>query len=103
LWVAVGYVARAYVMVPVLIVLTNRILKTTWLQMLQTLAAPTAASLLMFGVVFFVRRALPLPPVLMLIVLVSTGALVYLAAMFLLGRSTLRSMLAMAQTLRRSA
>jgi O-antigen/teichoic acid export membrane protein len=103
LWVAIGYVARAYLMVPVLIVLTNRILKTTWMQMLQTLAAPTAASLAMFGVVFLVRRELPLPPVLTLIVLVSTGALVYLAAMFLLGRSTLRSMLAIAQTLRRSA
>lgn len=100
--VAMGfaYVVRSYLIVPLILYLASRVIGARWLDLLRLTAAPTFSALAMFGVTYALRRALPLPPWPMLLALVSCGALVYLAGMWLLGRSTLQRLLGMLQSLR---
>ncbi len=98
--IAYAYVIRSYVVVPLTIAITRRLIGTTWAQVLRRAIAPCTASLLMFVVVAAARSVLVLPPALMLVLLVSLGALTYLAGMWVLGRTTLERLVTIAQVAR---
>jgi O-antigen/teichoic acid export membrane protein len=101
--VAIAYVVRSYLIVPLILVMTSRVVGAAWFELLRLITAPTVASLLMFGATFYLRRSLALPPWLMLIILVTAGASVYLAGMWMFGRSTLHRIFAMVQSVRSKA
>jgi O-antigen/teichoic acid export membrane protein len=99
--VAIAFVVRSYLTLPLTIALANRTIGTTWFELLRLIARPLASSLLMFIAVHYARRVLPLSQVPMLFTLICAGALVYMLAMFLIGRDTLRRFYALMQELRR--
>jgi O-antigen/teichoic acid export membrane protein len=98
--VAVAYAVRSYLVLPLSIAMSNRLLGTTTFQLLRRLAAPTLASLVMFAAVSGLRRVVPLPPTLSLLVLVGTGAMTYVAVMWIVGRQTVLRLHALARQLR---
>jgi O-antigen/teichoic acid export membrane protein len=100
--VAMGYayVVRSYLVVPLILYFASKVIGARWHQLLRLTAAPTLSALAMFGATYALRHALPLSPWPMLLALVSCGALVYLAGMWLFGRATLQRLLGMLQSLR---
>jgi PST family polysaccharide transporter len=99
--VAIAFVVRSYLTLPLTIFLANRTIGTTWIGLLRWIVGPLASSLLMFISVVCLRRTLPLSDLPMLITLICTGALVYMLSMLIVGRATLRRFHTLAQVLRR--
>jgi PST family polysaccharide transporter len=100
---AYGFVARSYVIAVMSTLVTNRILGTSFRRVLGQVAAPTIASMAVFVAVSEVRQNVSLQPWSMLVVLVLTGVVTYGAGMLLLGRSTLRRLVAVVRTAQASA
>jgi O-antigen/teichoic acid export membrane protein len=98
--IAYAYVLRSYVVVAMTAGLMRRSIGTSWPHVLRRVVAPCTASLLMFVVVTGTRSLLLLPPPLMLVLLISLGALTYLAGMWVMGRTTLERLVTIAQVAR---
>lgn len=96
--VAIAYVARSYLILPLILYLTARAIGTDTTRVLRSLFAPTAASLVMLAAVWAMRRAVPSLPVAgSLALMVVVGALVYLAALWLFGRASVMRVVTIAR------
>ena len=94
--VAIAYVVRSYVALPLVLAVTQRALGTRSLRVLRLVFPPGFSSLLMFAVVALVRGLLPsLPAAARLVLLVTAGGATYLGAMWLLGRRTMERVMSM--------
>jgi len=96
--VAVAYVARSYLLVPVGLLLVRRSLGVSIARVASSLYAPAVASAVMVGVVLSLRLALAsYGPSLRLVVLVVASAATYVMVMALTARSTVERLVELAR------
>jgi O-antigen/teichoic acid export membrane protein len=96
--VAIGYVVRSYVLVPVGLLLLRKSLGVSIARVARLVCAPALASVLMVGVAFSLRAALASrDPAVRLVVLTVASAATYLTVMAIASRSTVERLIHLAR------
>jgi O-antigen/teichoic acid export membrane protein len=100
-----AHVARAYLLTPVGFFLLYRSLRLSPNQVFKTLRPAAISAVIMAGLIFFLTRQLQgvVPPILILMLMPPTGALIYVSLLFYQDRETLQRLITLVKARRAAA